>query len=84
VAGGGGWAGSVLVANSVPGPPPRPGMSGTAEHEGQYRCQLMPPRKKSSGVGGPDRWDAPSYDAHFPVLVLFVEWGRHGVRGRVL
>jgi hypothetical protein len=54
VEGGGGRAGSVLVANSVPGPPPRPGVSGTAEHEVKYRCQPMPPRKKSSGVGGPD------------------------------
>jgi hypothetical protein len=76
VAGGGGRAGSVLVSNPVPGPPPRLGMSGTAEHEGQYRCQLMPPRKKSSGVGGPDRGDAPSYDAHLPILAPFHGMGK--------
>jgi hypothetical protein len=76
VVGGGGRAGSVLVANSVPGPPPLPGMSGTAEHEVKYRFQLMPPRKKSSGVGGPDRGDAPSYDAHLPILSLFHGMGK--------
>jgi hypothetical protein len=29
-----------------------------------------PALKKGPGVGGPDRWAAPSYHAHFPVLDL--------------
>ena len=74
--GGGGWAGSVLVTTKRPGPPPLPGMSGQAEPGKKHRCQLKPPRKKNSGVGGTDRWDAPSYHAPCPISVLKSQMGK--------
>ena len=70
VEGGGGRAGNALVTTDRQGPPPLPGMSGTAEPGKKHRCQLKSPRKKNTGVGGTDKLDAPSYHAPCPIIAL--------------